>query len=90
MRRALYRVKSGDTAGALEDVAMTAQGKASPAMLFYQTVVFELAGNRSAALESLERTLAAGYSVREIQIDPELMALRTDARYQLLLSRPIK
>ena len=90
MRRALYRVKGGDTAGALEDVAMTATGKASPAMLFYQTVVFELAGNRSAALESLERTLAAGYSVREIQIDPELMALRTDARYQLLLSRPIK
>ena len=39
MRRALYRVKSGDTAGALEDVAMTAEGKASPAMLFYQTVV---------------------------------------------------
>ena len=86
-RRALYRVKNGDTAGALEDVAMTAKAKASPAMLFYQTIVYEVAGNRTAALESLERALAAGYSLREIQIDPELVNLRADARYQLLLSR---
>jgi serine/threonine-protein kinase len=86
-RRALYRVKSGDVRGALEDLEMTAKAKASPAMLFYRTVVYELAGNRAAALDSLERTLAAGYSLREIEIEPELLGLRADPRYQLLLSR---
>jgi hypothetical protein len=87
IRRALYRVKSGDVTGALGDVALTAGAEASPAMLFYQTVIYELAGRRTAALESLERTLAVGYSLREVQIEPELVALRADARYQMLLSR---
>ena len=85
---ALYRVKSGDSAGALRDIAaVNAAAKPSPVMLFRATVVYELAGKRDAALAALERTLRAGYSPREIRTEPELISLRTDTRFHLLMSR---
>src|SRR6185436_9451113 len=85
---ALYRVKSGDPAGALRDIAAVDKApKATPAMLFRATVVYELAGKRDAALAALERTVKAGYSPREIRNEPELVSLRTDARFHVVMSR---
>jgi eukaryotic-like serine/threonine-protein kinase len=85
---ALYRAKSGDAAGALKDIAIAEQAKQpSPSMLFKATVVYELAGNRQAALRALERTLAARYSPGEIRTEPELVSLRTDPRFHVLMSR---
>jgi eukaryotic-like serine/threonine-protein kinase len=85
---ALYRVKSGDVAGALRDIAVVkTAAKPSPVMLFRATVVYELAGKRDLALAALDRTLNAGYSPREIRTEPELTSLRTDARFHLMMSR---
>ena len=85
---AVYRAKSGDTAGALDDIAVIARSpQPSPAMLYKSTVVYELAGNRQAAVAALERTLKAGYSPREIRIEPELVSLRTDPRFHTLMAR---
>jgi eukaryotic-like serine/threonine-protein kinase len=85
---ALYRVKSGDVDGALRDIAVVdADAKPTPAMLFRATVVYELSGKRDAALSALDRTLKAGYSPREIRNEPELVTLRTDKRFHLMMSR---
>ena len=85
---ALYRVKSGDSAGALRDIgAVDAVAKPTPVMLFRATVVYELAGKRDLALAALDRTLKAGYSPREIRTEPELVSLRTDPRFHVMMSR---
>jgi serine/threonine-protein kinase len=88
---AVYRAKSGDKKQAAEDIAAIDNApKPSPSMLFKSTVVHELTGNRKAALASLERTLEAGYSLREIQTEPELISLRTDPQFHLIASRAAK
>ena len=88
---AVYRAKSGDKTGAAADItAVDHAPKPSPSMLFKSTVVHELTGNRKAALASLERTLRAGYSLREIQTEPELVSLRTDPQFHLIASRVAK
>ena len=85
---ALYRVKNGDFGGALRDITVVdTAAKPSPVMLFRATVVYELAGKREAALATLERTLRAGYSPREIRTEPELVSLREDSRFPALISR---
>ena len=88
---AIYRAKSGDKTGAAADIAaVDSAPKPSPSMLFKSTVVHELTGNRKVALASLERTLEAGYSLREIQTEPELISLRTDPQFHLIASRVAK
>ena len=88
---AIYRAKSGDKTGAAADIAaVDSAPKPSPSMLFKSTVAHELTGNRKAALASLERTLEAGYSLREIQTEPELISLRTDPQFHLIASRVAK
>ena len=85
---ALYRVKSGQATAALRDVAAIEKGKPpSPAGLFKLTVVYELAGQREQALLALERALEAGYSAKEIGAEPELIGLRADPRFHLLMTR---
>ena len=43
-------------------------------------------GERDQALATLSAALKAGYSLKEIKNEPELVALRTDTRYQVLLA----
>ena len=57
----------------------------TPQILFRSTVVFELAGARERALAGLRRALEAGYAVADVASDPELTALRADARYHRLV-----
>jgi tetratricopeptide (TPR) repeat protein len=52
-----------------------------PELLFNSAVVYELAGDRDHALTALRSTLAAGYSLSEVQQAPELSKLRQDKRY---------
>jgi hypothetical protein len=51
------------------------------------TIVFELAGRRVEALDHLDQALARGYSLKSIEKDPELLGLRRDARYQVLIQK---
>ncbi|MBY0496433.1 MAG: hypothetical protein K2Y23_19675 [Cyanobacteria bacterium] len=54
-------------------------------MYYRVTVVAELSGDRARALDALQRALKAGYAVKDLANEPELTALRTDARYHRLL-----
>ncbi len=85
-RRAVYLVKLGDRQAALQGVERVA-GRAilTPLVLFRVVMVYELAGERARALGALERALKAGYPVKDLASEPELTALRSDARYQRLL-----
>jgi len=84
-RLALYLVKTGDTGGALAEVAIVekASGK-DPGTVFKTAVVYELAHDRDKAFDALERAVKAGYSMHEIENEPELAALRYDDRYRKL------
>jgi Tfp pilus assembly protein PilF/predicted Ser/Thr protein kinase len=85
-RHAVYLVKLGDTAAALKTIeSVVVRTNLTPQILFRTTVAFELAGARDRALASLRRALEAGYAVADVASDPELTALRTDARYHRLV-----
>jgi eukaryotic-like serine/threonine-protein kinase len=79
---AVYLAKSGDTAGALAEVASIEPVRQSDqGTLFKTALVYELAHNRAKALSILGRAIRAGYSMHEIANEPELTALRSDPRY---------
>ena len=85
-RHAVYLVKLGDVPAALKTIeGVVVRPNLTPQILFRTTVVFELAGARERALSSLRRALEAGYAVADVASDPELTALRTDARYHRLV-----
>jgi hypothetical protein len=47
--------------------------------------VYELAGERERALAALGDAIQGGYSLDEIDREPELRKLREDSRYQQLI-----
>src|SRR6185369_302439 len=61
-RLAAYLAKSGDTVEAVHALKSTAWEKDS-GCLFKAAVVYELAGDRKAALGSIGRAIATGYSM---------------------------
>jgi serine/threonine-protein kinase len=86
-RLALYLVKSNQTKQALDIAsALEREAKLSSPVLMRLTVVRELAGDRDRALQLLQQLLAAGYPMKEIVNEPELTALRADARYHRLMA----
>lgn len=84
---ALYLAKSGDKAAALAQIKdVDLASKKTPAVLLYSAVVHELCGDRDIAFSMLSAALKAGTTIKEIENEPELIALRADARYQFLLA----
>lgn len=84
---ALYLVKNGDRQEALIQIHEMDRVASKPAAaLFSAAVVYELSGERDHALTALSAALKAGYALNEIKQEPELVALRTDSRYQVMLS----
>jgi eukaryotic-like serine/threonine-protein kinase len=87
-RHALYLIKMGDSKAALREIDTVAtRSDLSAQMLYRLTVVYELASDRERALKAVEGALKAGYPVGELQSEPELLSLRTDARYHRLVDR---
>ena len=83
---AVYRAKSGDRIGALEEVGEVAGMRAkTPGTWFQLALASEISGSREQALRCLEAAMRAGYSMREIAAEPELAPLRSDIRYHRLL-----
>jgi tetratricopeptide (TPR) repeat protein/predicted Ser/Thr protein kinase len=81
---ALYLAKSGDKAGALQEVKQVEQLQSKDPVILYETaVVYELGGNRDQALASLLASVKAGEELNDIRNDPELVSLRADPRYHL-------
>lgn len=84
---ALYLAKSGDKAAALAEIKdVDRVPKKTASVLLDSAVVHELCGERDIALTTLSAALKAGSTLKEIKNEPELIALRTDTRYQSLLA----
>lgn len=84
---ALYLVKNGNRQAALIQIReVDSMAEKPPSVLFNSAVVYELSGERAQALAALSAALKAGYSLNEVKQEPELVGLRSDAHYQLLLA----
>ncbi|MBS1826921.1 MAG: protein kinase [Acidobacteria bacterium] len=85
---AVYLAKTGQPEEAMAIVHSLPAAALERADIRYKmVVVHELAGQRAAALEHLDRCLRIGYAVKELEADPELLRLRRDIRYQQTLAR---
>ena len=85
---ALYLMRDNRPTEALTELErVLGQKNLIPAVLFKSAIVAEIAGQRPRALELLGRSLEAGYQLREITHEPDLVKLRTDAAYHKLVSR---
>ena len=83
---AVYLAAGGQKERALKEVERTRSfSKPDPESLFDIGVASELAGRRQAALKLLGESVAAGYALHQIEIHPDLVALRRDPGYHLLL-----
>ncbi len=54
-------------------------------VLFTAALVYEIIGERKTALTYLGDSLRSGFSIEDVKREPELQALRSDARYPQLL-----
>jgi len=87
---ATYFVKSGRKKEALREAGLVESEKPeNPAIRFKLAQVREIVGDRQRALAHLGAALKLGYARREIERDPELVALRRDPAYhRLMASQP--
>jgi len=58
--------------------------------LFTSALVYEIIGHRDPALAAIDHAVEAGYSLEEVEREPELRALRSDPRYQRWLRQTRK
>jgi len=56
-------------------------------VLFTSALVYEIIGNRNQALEAIDQAVKSGYSIEDVEHEPELRALRSDSRYQQWLQQ---
>jgi eukaryotic-like serine/threonine-protein kinase len=85
---ALYLIRDGQTSAALAEIDQVLRlQNLPPSVLFKGALVAELANQRSRALTLLGRALDAGYQLREISAEPDLVRLRADPEYHKLASR---
>ena len=85
---ALYLVRDGQGPAALSEIDQVLRlQNLPPSVLFKGALVVELANQRSRALSLLGRALDAGYQLREISAEPDLVSLRADPEYHKLVSR---
>ncbi len=87
-RLALYLAKRGDLDQALAQIsAITDPPSDDVSSWFRLAIVREICGQRADALAALRTALQAGYSISEVQRDPELLKLRQDARYHRMVMK---
>lgn len=81
---ALYLAKAGQAEAARREIARieTTEGRS----LFRQALACEVLGDREQALDFLQKAFGQGFPPSEAGREPELLALRSDTRYQRLLA----
>ncbi len=85
---AVYRAKVGDKEEALVGIQRAQQLAPRDTTVAAQALlVFEIAGRRASALEILEELLKKGYSITQVEAEPELESLRQDPKYGELVTR---
>lgn len=84
-RMGLYAAKLGDktTASSLSQKAVSAE-PANADIRFRAAIAYEVTGQRDAALAELVRAQQLGYPTKLIGTEPDLLALRSDPRFDLL------
>lgn len=84
-RMGLYAAKLGDkeTASTLSRKAVTAL-PANPDIRYRAAVAYEVIGHRDRALDELAHAQRLGYPAKLIGTEPDLLALRSDPRFDLL------
>ncbi len=85
---ALYYAHLGRTKDALDYInrALDLSSRNSDT-LFTSALVYEIIGNRQKGIESVKEAVKTGYSIDEIEKEPELRHLRADPRYQQWLKQ---
>lgn len=82
-RMGLYSARTGDTAKSLELLQKAIKlAPKDASVLFLAGLSYELLGERTAALDAITKAREFGYPVSFIESEPDLLALRKDARYQ--------
>jgi tetratricopeptide (TPR) repeat protein len=85
---ALYLMRDGQPKEALAEIEpVLSQADLRGSVLFKGALVMELAGQRERSLRLLGQALDAGYQLREIAAEPDLVNLRGDPEYHRLVSR---
>ena len=85
---ALYEAHLGHRAEVLTYIDKTQRlSPNDPTILFTLALAYEIIGDRRRALIVLGRSLDSGFSLEDIKREPELQALRSDPRYQQMLSK---
>jgi eukaryotic-like serine/threonine-protein kinase len=80
---ALYQAHLGQHSEAAASIAKARSlAPKDSDVLFTSALVYEIIGQRQKALTALDEATKAGYSLEEIEQEPELKALRKDPRYQ--------
>jgi len=84
-RMGLYSAKLGDKAAALTLSKQAVLAKPdNPDIRFRAAVAYEVTGKREAALAELANAQQLGYPTTLISTEPDLLALRSDPRFDLL------
>lgn len=84
-RMALYLAKDGNLARALAELDWLEKFPDKEASSWLRMVVaYEVCSRREKALAALDQALRAGLPLDEVKKDPELLGLRSDARYHRL------
>lgn len=86
-RRALVRARAGEPREAQADLAKVRElgVEGDVYSLFRVAVAAELCGRRQQALSTLEEALRSGLALSEVRHEPDLLELRADRRFHLLL-----
>ena len=82
---ALYYAKTGNGNQALDFIRRAREiDPKSNALMYDEATIHALANQMPEAMTSLEAALRSGYSLKEVQADPELKALRETTRFGAL------
>jgi eukaryotic-like serine/threonine-protein kinase len=85
---ALYFAKKGEPQKGLEYIQHARQiNKTSVELMYNETVVETLAGKTDLALQSLAQALKSGYSLEDVENDPELKVLRDTSQFAALMEQ---
>jgi eukaryotic-like serine/threonine-protein kinase len=80
---ALYHAHLGNAGDAEAYIARAlAVAPNNSGTLFTEALVYEIIGQRDKAIHALQQAAKAGYSLEEIEKEPELRKLQSDPRYQ--------
>ncbi|MGH9821787.1 MAG: tetratricopeptide repeat protein [Blastocatellia bacterium] len=85
-RLAVYLAKSGAKQDAMRQVQALEGSDKSAAVLTRLVLTYEICGHRDQALDAMAAAIKAGQSLVEFSRDPELLALRNDPKYHLLVA----